>query len=145
MGKAGGEERRKAGGGGGFGFCFCCRNFHFSFSFNDAQLFSVMSDGLLESVTQVEEETSTEVVELLYFFSSILSLLGSGTIILSYFMVKELRRFPFGLVFFLSVCDFFFSIKFFVSSLLLSLIVESSDSSVRCSFPFNHIYSYYHS
>ena len=75
--------------------------------------------GVLHSVDQVEQNTSPAVVSVLYLVSGGLSLLGSGTIIFSYLAVRELRRFPFSLVFFLSVCDFFFSIKFFVSAFLL--------------------------
>jgi hypothetical protein len=48
----------------------------------------------------------------LALFSSI----GSGVIILSYLMVPSLRRHPINLVFFLAIADFFFSVKWGVTS-----------------------------
>ena len=89
----------------------------------------MLSDPFFQPVSQVDDETSLQVVEGLYMFSSILSIIGSGTIILSYFLVKELRRFPFSLILFLSICDFFFSIKFFVSAFTLTKD-QDSDSIV---------------
>jgi hypothetical protein len=86
---------------------------------------------------QASEGTDPAVVQSLYLVASSLSLLGSGTIILSYILVKELRNFPFSLVLNLSICDFFFSLKFF----LLSFFLASMDENVIVSTdPLIHYY-----
>lgn len=44
-----------------------------------------------------------------------ISMISSFLIIITYLLMKSLRRFPTNLVFYLSVCDFVFSLKFFVT------------------------------
>lgn len=45
-----------------------------------------------------------------------LSMLGSGAVMLTYWLMKDLRKHPTSLVFWLSFCDFFFSLKFFATA-----------------------------
>eukprot|EP01102_Stenamoeba_stenopodia_P011095 TRINITY_DN3394_c0_g1_i1.p1 TRINITY_DN3394_c0_g1~~TRINITY_DN3394_c0_g1_i1.p1 ORF type:complete len:775 (-),score=152.04 TRINITY_DN3394_c0_g1_i1:402-2726(-) len=62
-----------------------------------------------------------------YWVFSCLSLLGSGIIIVSYIFIRQLRRFPYNLVFFLSLSDFFFTLRYI-------LLLENADpSGDRCS------------
>lgn len=44
-----------------------------------------------------------------------MSMFGSLLIIVTYLLMKSLRKFPTNLVFYLSVCDFIFSLKFFIT------------------------------
>ena len=87
-----------------------------------------------QSVADTEAATDPTIVSACYFFSSSLSLIGSGTIILSYLLVKELRRFPFSLVLFLSICDFLFSLKFFLSAFWETSTSEDTNNTVRIFF-----------
>jgi len=48
---------------------------------------------------------------------AVFSLSGSLLIIITFLFIKELRKHPTGSIFFLSVCDFFFSLKFLLSSI----------------------------
>jgi len=57
-----------------------------------------------------------------------LSLVGSGMIILSFFMMKALRQHPISLVFWLSVCDFMFSLKFAITAVLPDSATQIEDS-----------------
>lgn len=71
-----------------------------------------------------DEDVNDTAMFTLYFIASTLSLIGSGLIILSYIFIKDLRRFPYTIVFFLSLCDFFFSLKFFISAVYLDNIYD---------------------
>jgi hypothetical protein len=54
---------------------------------------------------------------------SCLSFLGSSLVILSYLFVKELRRFPYNLVFYLALSDFCFTMRF-----VMLLVTEQETS-----------------
>lgn len=45
-----------------------------------------------------------------------MSMVGSGIIIISYLTVPALRKHPINLVFFLAIADFFFSLKWLITS-----------------------------
>jgi len=77
-----------------------------------------------------DREVSDEVLQFCYLIASSLSIFGSLIIIYTFGAVKELRRFPYSLVFCLSVCDFFFSLKYFIASFWLSQMNE--DNSYLC-------------
>ena len=63
-----------------------------------------------------QEETCIE--SLIYFISSSLSMFGSSIIFITFYFVKELRKPPFSVIIYLSLCDFCFSFKFFMTALL---------------------------
>lgn len=64
-----------------------------------------------------------------------LSLTGSTGIMISYFVIKDLRKHPTSLVFYLSICDFFFTLKYFLVLFVPSfaaLMSEQPSTSVGC-------------
>lgn len=79
-----------------------------------------------------DEDVNTNVIFSLYLVASSLSIIGSGLIIVSYIFIKDLRRFPYTIVFFLSLCDFFFSLKFFISAVYMDNIADIPDA--LCTF-----------
>eukprot|EP01101_Sappina_pedata_P006844 TRINITY_DN3505_c0_g1_i1.p1 TRINITY_DN3505_c0_g1~~TRINITY_DN3505_c0_g1_i1.p1 ORF type:complete len:573 (+),score=196.61 TRINITY_DN3505_c0_g1_i1:55-1773(+) len=74
------------------------------------------------------DEDGGEVIYSLYAIGSVLSLIGSSTILISFILVRELRHHPYSLVFFISLCDFFFALKF----LMLGILQDTEISEQFC-------------
>ena len=78
-----------------------------------------LNDGCILTTNDSGEVTLEENI---YFYSSLLSIIGSLAIIITCTFIPELRKQPYSFVVYLSLCDFFFSLKYFVFSFQFSWV-----------------------